>query len=68
MNALRIRSPRRRMNSDEYAGFLKLLLRPNRSVDVNSEDVGAYIRYLAQQAPMSEDTRRVLGLDREHAA
>jgi hypothetical protein len=59
---------RRRMNSDEYAGFLKLLLKPNRPVDINSEDVGAYIRYLAEQAPITEDTRRRIGLTREYAA
>lgn len=53
-------SRRAPMNADAYAGFLKLWLTPAHKVPAITPEVEAYLRHANQQAPLNDESRRVL--------
>ena len=57
-----------RMSADEYAGFLKLWLTPASRLSPLSEEVQAYLAYVARREPLSDAARRAAGLPTGQAA
>ncbi len=54
-------SPRRApMSADAYAGFLKLWLTPAHKAPAITPEVEAYLHHANQQAPLNDESRRVL--------
>jgi hypothetical protein len=54
-------TPRRApMSADAYAGFLKLWLTPAHKAPSMTPEVEAYLRHANQQAPLNDESRRVL--------
>lgn len=72
MKSRKMKSPSRcaprRMDSEAYAGFLKLLLTPADQVPESTPEIRAYLRYLAECEPLSDESRRALGEPSERAA
>lgn len=62
-------TPRRApMSADAYAGFLKLWLTPAHKAPQMTPEVEAYLRHANEQAPLNEESRRVLELTTRKAA
>jgi hypothetical protein len=53
-------SRRAPMSADAYAGFLKLWLTPAHKAPAITPEVEAYLRHANQQAPLNDESRRVL--------
>lgn len=56
------------MSPDAYAGFLKLLLTPASEVPAPSADIDAYLAHLADQDPLPDSIRMLLGQPTVEAA
>ena len=56
------------MSADAYAGFLKLLLTPASKVPTITPDIAAYLRYVGETEPLSDESRRALGQQTVQAA
>jgi hypothetical protein len=56
------------MSADAFAGFLKLWLTPAGRLPRPSAEVDAYLRHANEREPLSDATRRAVGLPVDRAA
>ena len=64
-------NPRNRtapMSNDAYAGFLRLLLTPDREIPRASTELDAYLLWSSHREPLSDEVRRALGQPTVEAA